>query len=233
MPEPALRRHDLVWLHAAAAAECAVAAGPCSAAVADAGALLAAWIAAGRPLIATRQAASLAPGRVQLGLALPPRQGKLRLAFIVPAEAIGRIEAPPLLATVCRALPPFWQAEAARLLALAPIEACAPRVFGSAAIGALTGLDTLGAQSDLDLLFEPSSRTDALAVLDALRVHAFDVRQPRIDGEIRNPVGQAVAWRELAGAIGKVLVKHDRDEPCLIERTAFAAGFSLAHEGAL
>lgn len=231
MFEYALRRHDLVWLRTTAAAR-AVAAGPCCASVPEAMTLLAAWTAAGRPLIATRQAATLAPGQVQLGLALPPQLGKYRLAFILPKSVIARIEPPPLLAEIKDALPPVWRAVAARLLAVWPIHAVAPRVFGSVAMSAHTGLNCLGPKSDLDLLFEPRDRGAACALLDALRTYAVDVGEPRIDGEIRNPDGHAVAWRELVAATGKVLAKHDRDLPCLMARADFEAAFDDAAEAA-
>jgi phosphoribosyl-dephospho-CoA transferase len=229
MPECALQRHDLVWLHEDAAS-LAMAAGPCSAAIPGVASMLADWVAARRPLIATRQAQTLAAGQFQLGLALPPQLGKHRPAFIVPAQAIARIERPPLLASAINLLPQSWQVEVARLLSVNAIRSCCPRVFGSAAITIHTGLNCLGPASDLDLLFEPRGRRAALDALEALRVHAVECSQPRIDGEIRNLAGEAVAWRELAGGASKILVKHDCDSPRLIERTAFAAGFERTEE---
>ena len=229
MHDRPLQRHDLVWLRPDTA-EQAVAAASCAVVVPRAVTLLADWVAAGRPLIATTQPAALGVGRARLGLALPPQQGKFRLAFILPASAIARIERPPLLADVQDALPPMWRRAAEDLRAALPNEPCAPRVFGSAAMTAHTGLRCLGPESDLDLLFEPVDSGAARRLREALRAHAPAAGAPRIDGEVRNPVGCAVAWREWITSTGQVLVKRDRDTPALMARREFDAAFEHVEE---
>jgi phosphoribosyl-dephospho-CoA transferase len=241
MPERALRRHDLAWLTPAGArkahgppfhAQCnqptpagTRPAAPCCAGDAQASALLAEWVAAGHPLIVTRQPAGLGPGRLQLGLALPPARGKRRLAYVVAAGAVHHSSPPPALEAAAAALPQSWQALLRRLCGLPAIAAAAPRLFGSAAMQAITGLPCVGDRSDLDVLFSPPDWAAAVDLIHALRACDGSADGPRIDGEIRNALGEAVAWRELASGAERVLVKGP-DEVRLIGCAQFAAGFA-------
>src|SRR5690606_41411581 len=90
------------------------------------------------------------------------------------------------------------------------ILAANPRVFGSAAMQAVTGIECVSEESDLDLLLAPASREAALAALAALaHIDASGVG-PRIDGEIVDPHGRATSWRALAAGAASILVKgHD------------------------
>src|SRR5690606_12820781 len=116
-------RHDLVWLETGVEARALP--GSCVA-VEDAGARLADWIAAGRPLVIARQPRKLPPGRIVLGLPLPPSVGKHRIAFDVPAASIARSEPPPLLAQMAGRLPRAWQPAIDALLADPDIRAAEP-----------------------------------------------------------------------------------------------------------
>lgn len=225
MLERAPDRHDLVWL-APAGARMAQPADACCAALPEAPRLLADWLAAGRPLIVTRQPAVADPAHLRLGLALPPLLGKRRLAFDVPCTAIERHAVPPALdeATRLAALPPAWRDRARALASLPAIASAAPRLFGSAAIQLVTGLPCLGADSDLDLLLAPRDWPAAQAACRALGVLDASAQAPRVDGEIRNADGEAVAWRELASDSRQVLAKSLR-EVRLLPRTRFAARF--------
>jgi phosphoribosyl-dephospho-CoA transferase len=229
MPERALERHDLVWL-APQAAVAAQPAGPCCAADPEARRLLADWVAAGHPLIVARQDGELDAGQIRLGLALPPALGKRRLAFRVAREQIARSAPPPTLSAAA-ALPESWRPLVSRLLGLPAIGAAAPRFYGSAAMQLTTGLACLGADSDLDLLLTPPDGPAALAACRALAAVDAPRCGPRIDGEIRNRSGDAVAWRELAADSRQVLLKS-LDAVRLVGREAFADGF-LARAGAI
>jgi phosphoribosyl-dephospho-CoA transferase len=227
MRERRLARHDLVWLDPLAA-RAACAAGPCAAADREAARRLADWVGASHPLIVTRQAPEVGAARIRLGLALPPALGKLRLAFDVPRGAIARSAPPPALtAATAVALPVAWRARALTLAGLPAIAGAAPRLFGSAAMQLASGLPCLGADSDLDLLLTPHDWAGAQAACRALAAMDEDGAVPRVDGEIRNAAGEAVAWRELASDSRQLLAKG-QCEVRLLAREAFAEGFRAA-----
>jgi len=198
MAELARRRHDLVradpsaW--AALVAERAeLAASPW---VAD-------WAARGWPLMVRRPLETDAPGRVPLGLPLPPSAGKLRLAFDLAPGALTAPEPPPLLSDAAAGAPPAWRDTLARLVALEP----GVRVFGALAWQALTSLTYLSPSSDVDLLWPSPSRSRLEPLLAAIA--AVEAEAPmRLDGELVRPDGAAVNWRELASAGEEVLVKR-------------------------
>ncbi|MDO9596348.1 MAG: malonate decarboxylase holo-[acyl-carrier-protein] synthase [Azoarcus sp.] len=224
MPERPLERHDLVWL-APAAVSAAQPSGPCCAADPEASRLLANWVGAGHPLIVARQNGTVGAGWVRLGLALPPMLGKRRLAFLVARHAIVRSTPPPALsASVLGALPAQWRPLLSAVLALPALQAAAPRFYGSAAMQFTTGLNCLGVDSDLDLLLSPPDWLAARAACRALDALDDPRCPPRLDGEIRNAAGDAVAWRELAADSRQVLVKS-LDDVRLVARAAFADGF--------
>ena len=93
------------------------------------------------------------------------------------------------------------------------------RVYGSYGWQALTGLDYVHADSDLDVLAAAEDLPQAQLIAE--RLHAWSAPH-RVDGEVVMPGGHAVAWRELwlamqavpvagtAPAAGspQVLVKH-------------------------
>lgn len=216
-------RHDLAWLAADAAASAQLA-GPTGIGDDAARTLLAGWLRRGHPLIVTAQPAP-AGATLRLGLALPPGEGKQRLAFAVPRACVRALTPPPALAEAAPALPARWQPLLRMLLAQPALAACTPRVFGSAAIQVATGEPCLGDASDLDLLLAPPDWAAAQAACAALEGAAAGGLAPRVDGEIRNARGEAVAWRELAGLSMRLLVK-DATGARLSGRHEFAAGFA-------
>lgn len=224
MHDRPFQRHDLVWLSPrnarAARPACACTAGD-SAAIE----LLADWLAGGHPLIVTRQARDCPPGLIQLGLALPPMLGKRRHAFLMDCTAITRHAPPPLVAESVDRLPDTVRTTAERLLELPVVRAAKPRLFGSAAMEVITGLRCLGPQSDLDLLLSPRSFAEALAAVEALSSLHVGRSTPQVDGELRNRRGDDVAWRELAVAPRRLLVKRF-DSVALIDCQDFARGFA-------
>lgn len=228
MPERPLERHDLVWLAPTAVGSTVGTVqpvGPSCAADPEASRLLADWVGAGHPLIVARQDDTVAAGQVRLGLALPPALGKRRLAFLVARNDIVRSIPPPALTVAALGvLPAQWRPLLTTVLALPEMLAAKPRFYGSAAMQFATGLSCLDAGSDLDLLLFPPDWPAALAACRAL-VALDDPRcPPRLDGEIRNISGDAVAWRELAADSRQVLVKSF-NQVRLIGREAFADGF--------
>lgn len=207
MAEHAPARHDLVWLDAEAAAHALALPGG-AAALPDATQRLAAWAAAGRPLVLSRQPRELAPGRTLLGLPLPPSDGKHRIAFDVPTARIARRAPPPPLGAIASLLPAQWLTTLQALTSHADIAATAPRAFGSAAMQAITGIACIGEDSDLDLLLRPASRDAALRALDTLAAIDAQHGEPRLDGEMLDRLGRATSWRELLSSAPQVLFKH-------------------------
>ncbi len=175
------------------------------------------WVAAGRPLIARRPMCDGAAGLVPLGLPLPPSLGKQRLALAVPADAILSDAPPPLLADAVRNAPAIWQETIATLVAVEPETRC----FGSLAWAYLTGLPYLSETSDLDLVWQASTASDAARLAAAwIRI---DAKAPmRLDGEIVTPTGLAVQWREFASDAPEMLVKTAEGNRMIARAELFA-----------
>ncbi|HEL2980964.1 TPA: malonate decarboxylase holo-[acyl-carrier-protein] synthase [Stenotrophomonas maltophilia] len=193
MPEqPA--RHTLAWLSANADWRADVAAQEPR---------LAAWFAQGLPAMVARRAADDPDPRLRLGVPLPPNEGKLRLALRVPLQDVQRLQLPPALdAVLTTGVPTDWQRALRAVARIAPA-----RVFGAFAWQHLSGLPYVHARSDIDLLWQVESRTQA----DALAAHlnAWEHEHARrVDGELCLPDGGAVNWREFAGDSRQVLVKR-------------------------
>lgn len=206
-------RHDLVWLHPCAV-ERAVPVGPLPIDPALALHALADWIARGFPLIVARQDVSdngCATGLVRVGLAEPAQWGKRKLAFLVHARDVDRHSQPIGLACALPRLPRPWQAGCRALLAHLQRADVHAAVYGSAALQVHTGVQFTHAESDLDLLFSPAAWPSVTALLAALHRVSNDYPELRIDGEIVNPYGEYVAWRELAAGSPQVMVKTQQE----------------------
>jgi malonate decarboxylase holo-[acyl-carrier-protein] synthase len=180
--------------------------------------LLSGWAQAGYPLVARRPLCSDEAGTVALGLALPPAQGKRRIALAMAGTDILRAGPPPLLAEAAAAAPPQWRASIDALVRLDPLT----RVFGSLAWQHLTGLPYITESSDLDLLWDLplADRQDILLA----GIAAIARRAPvKIDGEILGAAG-GVNWHELhAAGTSDILVKGPHDVR-MMARAAFLAG---------
>ena len=111
------------------------------------------------------------------------------------------------------------------MLASREVAGAAVRIYGSAGMEILTGESCLGPASDLDLCLTPPTWATAVAVAAALAKIDEAVAGPRLDGEIWNPDGIAVAWRELAMRPERVLTKS-RARVELVSATTFAASFA-------
>ncbi|CAG2084232.1 phosphoribosyl-dephospho-CoA transferase [Xanthomonas arboricola] len=190
-------RHALVWLHPDARWQ---------ALTPGAQPRLQQWFAAGLPAVVARGDGSQGPGRVPLGVPLPPNEGKQRLALSAGLDAIVRSTAPLALDAVIAAAPATLQPALQALRTQANASALQPRVFGSFAWQALTGLAYVHAQSDLDLLWSIATPEQAQAVVTLLQrwEHRHGLRA---DGELLLPDDTAVNWREYAGSAQRVLVK--------------------------
>ena len=156
-------------------------------------------------------------------LPAPPSSGKTRLAFHVSGTGVVRFAPPLALAVVARAMPHAWQPPLAALDDATRKMGVCLSVFGSAAWRAITGLDYLRDDSDIDVLFRPTNadEIDAVAALFERWEHSA---HRRIDGEILFPGDAAVAWREWAYAErGARVLAKSADRVALIERSALQA----------
>jgi phosphoribosyl-dephospho-CoA transferase len=193
MPErPA--RHTLIWLSAHADWRADVAAQEPR---------LAAWFAQGLPAMVARRAVDDPDPRLRLGVPLPPNEGKLRLALRVPLQDVQRLQLPPTLDAVLTAgVPTDWQQALHTLARIAPA-----RVFGAFAWQHLSRLPYVHPRSDIDLLWQVQTRTQADALVAHLNAWEHEHGR-RVDGELSLPDGGAVNWREYAGDSRQVLVKR-------------------------
>jgi phosphoribosyl-dephospho-CoA transferase len=119
-------------------------------------------------------------------------------------------------------LPPAWQRPLASLDKAALRVGVRFRVFGSAAWQALTGLDYLQADSDLDLVLRPIDGAEIAAATEILeRWEAAEER--RADVEIVFPGEDAVAWREWTNRDASVLLVKNPERVALVRRAELVA----------
>jgi phosphoribosyl-dephospho-CoA transferase len=167
------------------------------------------WFAADWPLIVRRPDLNASAHTIALGLPLPPRQGRRRLGFEVHACAVERSSPPITVAEAAPKLPPRWAQSLGVLAGEAQRSGVTLRVYGSVAWQALTRLEYLHADSDVDLLWQPRDLAQLEAMLAILQRWAARYGM-HADGEFILPCGAAVAWREWCASRGdeRVLVKR-------------------------
>ena len=188
-----IRRHDWVFVRADAQVSAEVRS----------------WIAAGRPLVATRQTSDAS---ISLGLAL--RDGR-RIACSVAPHEVSRSRNPITVEEAVQVLDDVDAQALRRVAAAMAGHALQLGVYGSTAWEFFAGSGYRHAQSDIDVICDVASSAGLAACLDAFCDGAHYFRS-RLDGEIRvGGSGHAVAWRELheacAGGTQVVLAKNDRD----------------------
>jgi len=182
---------------------------------------VAAWVATDRPLVVARQPDNIAADTIAVGLALPPAQGKRRIALSVTSQEISRHSQPLLLADALVHAPMEWQSALAELDAAATGIDLELRVFGSLAWQALSGLPYLTPQSDIDLIWHAQSHTQLQQGV-ALLARWEQESGLRADGEVLFGKNSAVSWREWAtlksGDNQRVLVKRERSAELVTTR---------------
>ena len=199
-----MRRHDRVYLRPDAAFRFA-----CAVTDAALSASVQAWIAAGRPLVAARQPAQAR--ELLLGLTLPLAQQRQRVGCLVDASAIAQVQAPLAIGACLQRLPAAYTAPLQALEHGVRASGASIGVYGSLAWEALSGEAYRHADSDIDLICDVHSERQYHTCLHLL-AQAAQALPCRLDGEIRFPDGNAVAWRELLnapGASSELLVKGE------------------------
>lgn len=184
---------------------------------------VAAWLAADRPLVVARQPCGAAlSDRISVGLALPPAQGKRRISLVVAMQDIVRHTPPLRLSDAIAHAPAGWQPALAELDAVAIRNDLELRVFGSLAWQALSGLNYMTPQSDIDLLWHPLSHMQLQQDI-ALLARWEQSSGLRADGEVLFGINCAVSWREWA------TLKSGSDQRVLVKRIS-SAELIAAHE---
>ncbi|MDR6454773.1 phosphoribosyl-dephospho-CoA transferase [Variovorax beijingensis] len=213
-----LRRHQLARLSTSGWA--AVLGRPWDAQARD---CLAHWASHQLPLVVTRQPAdATADGWIALGLPAPARWDRRRIALQVPHAAVHGLGEFPRLDDMQKLLPPPARGAVRELLGRLDASHATARVFGSFGWQAISGLDHVRDDSDLDLSIPIDDAAHADAVVRALG--SFEAERPRLDGELMFADGAAVAWREWrewrAGRARAVMVKR-LDGVCLQRDTTW------------
>lgn len=197
-----LQRHDLVLLKSTAT---------------EIDPIIAAWASAGRPFIVTRQDPLIPAGQIDLALVLPgSNKAKSRLKYRTQHQDIVSKQAPISLKAVAERL------NDPRLQALTQAFSSVnlmPRVYGSYAWQALTGLNYITPTSDLDLLFTLHNQSD-LIELQANLAQIIATTSLRIDGELLFAGTHAVAIEEFLSAAETMLCKTLTDVS-LCQTTSF------------
>jgi phosphoribosyl-dephospho-CoA transferase len=170
-----------------------------------------AWLEADRPLVVARQPDNMMPDTIAVGLALPPTQGKRRIALNVAVHDIARYTSPILLTDAIAHAPAEWQPALAELQDAAIDIDIELRVFGSLAWQALSGIQYLTWKSDIDLLWHTQSSTQLQQGI-ALLASWEQTSGLRADGEVLFGGSSAVSWREWTTLkyqdVQRVLVKR-------------------------
>ncbi|MCR2747471.1 malonate decarboxylase holo-[acyl-carrier-protein] synthase [Limnobacter parvus] len=205
----AFNRHDLVWLNIDAVKH-AEYSGPAPMEPISALSLLHRWVLGNYPLIVARQA-DVPQGMLRVGLAEPASWGKRRLSFLVNPSDVLQHQTGPLLADVLAKLPLGWRFGANMLLVYLNELNMPAHVYGSTAIEALTGLPCITENSDLDVLFKPTSWESVSGLCARLKQLSQDHPTFKVDGEVLNPAGDAVHWLELCSENEQVLAKSNTE----------------------
>ena len=184
-----MRRHDLIYLRASAdfATACAERDSALWQAARD-------WIDHGRPLVAARQ--PVAAPAVLLGLTLPLHSERKRLSISVDRSTIVAVQAPLGIARCLPLLPPAAALPLAELDRQISAAHARIGIFGSLAWEAISGEAYRHAGSDIDVICDVATAAQLEIVLAALHQAAASL-PCQLDGEIRFPDGNAVAWREI------------------------------------
>lgn len=184
---------------------------------------VAAWLLADRPLVVSRQPCDVAQSHsISVGLALPPAQGKCRIALSLAAHDISRYTLPLLLADAVAHAPIEWQPALAGLDDAAMDMGIELRVFGSLAWQALSGVQYVTPHSDIDLLWHARSLAQLQQGIELLARWEQDSGL-RADGEVLFGSSSAVSWREWA-------TLEPGDEQRVLVKRASSAGLVKASE---
>lgn len=187
-------------------------------------ALMADWLGAGHPAI-VRRSEIQADDCIALGIALPSRLGRRRIALQIPPQAIVKQAMPPRLTEALTYAPAAWQDFLRGIAKDVAHLGADVHVYGSLGWQYLTGEIYLRPASDIDLLIVPRETCDGHSLLTAVATFAQH-ETPRLDGEVIIGHDRAVAWRELLIQSESILVRG-RSQLALEPRAIVRAQFLL------
>jgi phosphoribosyl-dephospho-CoA transferase len=169
------------------------------------------WASRGLPLVVTQQRcdAGTDPAWIAMGLSAPLRWESRRIGVTGARSEVLFFDEFPAARSVSKLLPASaraaWEALCRATLACG----VQPRVYGSFGWQALSAMDHVRADSDVDLWVGVTDADQADQVASALA--AADVPGMRLDGELVFDGDNAVSWREWltwrAGGVRSILVK--------------------------
>jgi phosphoribosyl-dephospho-CoA transferase len=164
------------------------------------------WAQQGWPVIVRRRWLGEPRELIPAAIPLPPSSGKLRIALQLSADDIANsIKAVTLLDSQVAA-PESWRTTLDSIVAIAGRCGVKTHVFGSLLWQFLTGIQYIGPNSDVDLLWHVTTLAQARELANGIDNVETD-GELRIDGEFILPDGAGLNWREFHRALDCVLVK--------------------------
>jgi len=182
--------------------------------------MIARWADNGWPVIVRRYLPTDSANQIPVAISLPPMPVKSGAALQFAAGQIkSRVPAVSLRSDITR-VPRSWTGTLQTLLDIGECYESEPALFGSALWQTLTGATYLSESSDLDLTWQVTRYSQAVALGRAIAACA-DSSPMRIDGEFVLPDGAAVNWREFHTA-PEVMVKTLHRVECRSAQSLFA-----------
>lgn len=164
------------------------------------------WMSNNRPVVVRRPGVLFNGEGVHCGIPSLPHEGKRRISFVMPRQAIRRSAGLPSLKECIHLLQPDRQARLTDFLEACCANHLFPEVFGSLAWQHLTGLPYLHGQSDIDLRFRIADGPRLRRL--GLMLRGFsELCLTLCDVEIELWNGYAFSWREYQNASPRLLVK--------------------------
>jgi phosphoribosyl-dephospho-CoA transferase len=220
MIEP-LRRHDLLCIDPASW-EQALRVRPDL----SADPMIASWADNGWPVIVRRFLPTDSANQIPVAISLPPMSPLPRLRAkrgatlqFAADQITSRVPAVSLRDGIIHA-PGSWAGALQTLIEIGECYDSEPALFGSLLWQTLTGATYLNESSDLDLTWQVTRYSQAVALARAIAACA-DSSPMRIDGELVLPDGAAVNWRECHNT-QEVMVKTLHRVECRTAQSLFA-----------
>lgn len=178
--------------------------------------ILGRWAEGGFPFVVRRPCFGGDGESVCVGLALPPGEGKHRLAWEFPLRVVSEVFEPPTWEECGRG-----RGEGRELAeALRPVEerGFCFRVFGSHAWGHWTGLPYVGESSDVDLLLFLETGEEWALAREALGGVIWPL-EPKVDLEIVLRGDASFSWREFCSDSSERLLFKGNTEVWMGKKT--------------
>lgn len=164
------------------------------------------WIYNQHPFIISKQD-SLDTEKLNIGFMLPLEKGKKKINLIVKRDAISHQINPIRLSKILPKIEKKWNAPLLELLNSFLTLNLNLYVFGSSMWQYFLGKEYMTCNSDIDLLWKPTTSKQLNVALIILK-EWMDKYNLNIDGEIVFPYQSACSWKELLNDDKKIIVKR-------------------------